>query len=144
MGGWGAELIRGGSVGYEIQRRVLERKHHGPETAGQLWAPEQLAASDYSVGTQITDHFEVIEKTPERIVTRCGGSPRTRGVRANDGIFEMGAKVIPEEGCVEFALESVFYQGLGKTAETIPTWMEFLHQQYTKVWMETAVWHCMR
>jgi len=143
-GDWGGLMC----VGYEIQRRMLERKYAGPETAGQLWQPEELATADYSVGTQVTDHFEVVEKTPERIVLRCGDSPRRRGVRENDGLFEVEAKVIPEEGCAEFALECVFYQGLGKTApgaaSPMPAWMEFLHRQYTKVWMETAVWNCVR
>jgi hypothetical protein len=140
-GGGGADVS---AVGYEIQRRILAHKHQSPETQHQLWTPEQLKEAKYEVGEMITDHFEVIQKTPERIVVRCGDSPRKRGVRESDGLFDIEARILKDQGEVEFALESYFFQGLGKTQETMPKWMETLHKVYTKLWMESAIWNCMK
>ncbi|KZF20774.1 hypothetical protein L228DRAFT_240528 [Xylona heveae TC161] len=128
--------------GYTIQREILARKYRGPETAHQLWTPSDLKASTYPVGTQITDHFEVLEHTPESIVVRCGDSPRKTEVRPGDGLFEIGAKVLEKEGVAEFTLKSVFYQGLGKASgPPMPDYIVWLHKQYTKLWMETAIWN---
>ncbi|GAB7352745.1 hypothetical protein MBLNU459_g3097t1 [Dothideomycetes sp. NU459] len=127
-------------LGYAYQRRYLEKKYRGPETASQIWDTKDLKDSTYPIGTQITDHFEVVTKTPESIIVRCGDSPRKLEVRPSEGLFEMSAVIKPDEGVAEFQLKSVFYQGLGKAAgPPMPVWMEFLHRQYTKLWMETAV-----
>ena len=96
------------------------------------------------MGTQITDHFEVISKSPDAIVVRCGDSPLKREVRDSDGLFEMGSKINKEEGVAEFTLKSVFYKGLGKATEKpMPAHVEFAHRLYTKLWMETAVQNVM-
>jgi hypothetical protein len=61
-------------------------------------------------------------------------------VRPSDGLFEMRAEILKDEGVAEFQLKSVFYQGLGKaTGKPMPFHIEFLHRQYTKLWMETAI-----
>lgn len=128
--------------GYIPQRAFLARKYQEPETADQLWERKDLLANSYEVGTIITDHFEVLEKTEDRIVVRCGDSPRIREVRPSDGLFEMGAVIKREQGVAEFTLKSCFYQGLGKSdsdSGPMPPHMEWLHRQYTKLWMETAV-----
>ncbi len=126
--------------GYAFQRAYLSRKYENPLTAHQLWSRQSLQTSSYDVGTQITDHFEVLEKTPNKIVVRCGDSPLERDVRPSDGLFEMSVNVNQQEGVAEFALKSVFYQGLGKAEkEPMPLWMVWAHMQYTKLWMETAV-----
>lgn len=75
---------------------------------------------------------------------RCGASPRDKEVRASDGLFEMKAEVKPEEGVAEFQLKSCFYQGLGKAeGRPMPPFIEFLHRQYAKLLMETAVRNVM-
>ncbi|KAJ7682886.1 hypothetical protein B0H17DRAFT_1138115 [Mycena rosella] len=126
--------------GYEIQRRYLARKYRSQETAAQLWDPAELAASTYPVGTQITDHFEVISRTPSSIAVRSGDSPRNSGVRASDGVFEMTAVVNEAEGVAEFGLKSVFFQGEGKgDGSSIPSHIAFAHRLYTKLWMESAL-----
>lgn len=119
----------------------MEKKYKNTTTtAHQLWSPEELKSSTYDVGTQITDHFEVVSKTPESIVVRCGDSPLNAGVRDSDGLFEMGVQIKREEGVAEFRLKSVFYKGLGLAeSEPMPAHVVFLHKLYTKVWMETAV-----
>lgn len=87
----------------------------------------------------------MVDKTPERIVVRCGDSPLKRDVRPSDGLFEIGATINKEEGVAEFTLKSVFYQGLGKAEkEPMPPHIVWLHQQYTKLWMETAVTNTTR
>lgn len=134
------------AVGYIPQRAYLANKYQGPETASHLWERKDLLASNYEVGTIITDHFEVVEKTDEKIVVRCGASPREQGVRPSDGLFEIGAVVNQDKGEAEFTLKSCFYQGLGK-AEAAPMGpvMVWLHQQYAKLWMETAILkNCVR
>ncbi|THX61105.1 hypothetical protein D6D06_00857 [Aureobasidium pullulans] len=129
-----------GGLGYAYQRQYLEKKYRDADTESQLWDTKSLQESDYSVGTQITDHFEVLTKTPESIIVRCGDSPRKMEVRPSDGLFEMRAEIKEAEGVAEFQLKSVFYQGLGKaTGKPMPPHIEFLHRQYTKLWMETAI-----
>ncbi len=128
-------------TGYTYQRSYLEKKYkNDTTTAHQLWSRDQLRKSTYEVGTQITDHFEVISKTPEAIVVRCGDSPLKTGVRDSDGLFEMGVRINREEGVAEFSLKSVFYKGLGTaSSKPMPDHIEFAHRLYTKLWMETAV-----
>lgn len=133
------------NIGYAFQRAYLARKYQGPETATHLWSPEELRASKYDKGTLITDHFEVVDKTPDRIVVRCGGSPRVQEVRESDGLFEMSAVVKPEEGVAEFGLKSCFFQGLGKAeSEPMPAHIVWLHKQYTKLWSESAIRNVLR
>jgi len=141
------EFCRGvwSGLGYRYQRRYLEKKYRGPKTSHQLWDASSLATSDYPVGTQITDHFEVVHHDQEHVTVRCGDSPLVTGVRPSDGLFEMVAKVHKDEGYVEFGLKSVFFQGLGKSeAPPFGPTMDWLHKQYTKLWMETAIRNCTR
>ncbi|TVY31293.1 hypothetical protein LSUB1_G008983, partial [Lachnellula subtilissima] len=128
-------------LGYAYQRHYLSKKYQNTTTtAHQLWTRPELATSTYEPGTQITDHFEVVSKTPESIVVRCGGSPLEQGVRASDGLFEMGVQIKKDEGVAEFRLKSVFYKGLGNAdGPPMPPHVLFAHKLYTKLWMETAV-----
>ena len=132
-------------TGYAAQRAYFARKYQSPETASHLWDPADLRSSNYAKGTLITDHFEVIEKANDRIVVRCGDSPRLRDVRQSDGLFEMSAVVKPDEGVAEFGLKSVFFQGLGKAeGEPMPSHIVWLHKQYTKLWAESAIRNVLR
>ena len=55
-------------VGYAYQRRYLEKKYRAlPNREDNLWDRKELAESEYQVGTKITDHFEVLEHTPEKV-----------------------------------------------------------------------------
>ncbi|SMQ46460.1 unnamed protein product [Zymoseptoria tritici ST99CH_1A5] len=141
-----------GGLGYAYQRRFLEKKYRAdPVTADHLWDKEQLRASTYEVGTKITDHFEVVAKSPESIIVRCGDSPRNKDVRESDGLFEMQAEIKKDEGVAEFGLKSVFYNGLAQPdkegkppAPPMSAWIQWLHAQYDKVLMETAISNCTR
>ena len=111
-------------------------------TAHQLWSRMDLKSSAYDLGTQITDHFEVVEKSPDHITVRCGDSPLKTGVRDSEGLFEMGVQVNLEEGTAVFSLKSVFYKGAGKVEGVdgpMPAPVEFAHRLYTKLLMETAI-----
>jgi len=125
---------------------VLENKYRGDvgRTGHQLWDKKELHESRYEVGTQITDHFEVVKKDAGKIVVRAGDSPLVRGVRASDGLFEMSVRIDRERGEAVFGLKSVLFQGLGKAdGPPMPPHIEFLHRVYTKLWMETAVSNCV-
>lgn len=55
-------------LAYRVQRRYLERKYRAlPGREGQLWDTKQLEKSGYPVGTHITDHFEVLEHTDNKV-----------------------------------------------------------------------------
>lgn len=139
--------------GYAYQRRFLEKKYRADEfTRDHLWDKQDLKSSTYEVGTKITDHFEVVSKTPTSIIVRCGDSPRIQDVRASDGLFEMQAEIKKDEGVAEFGLKSIFYNGLGAQpdkdgkppAPPMSSTIQWLHQQYDKVLMETAITNCTR
>lgn len=55
-------------LGYAYQRRYLEKKYRAlPGREDHLWDRKELAEAEYQVGTKITDHFEVMEHTPEKV-----------------------------------------------------------------------------
>ena len=87
-----------------------------------------------------------MSKTPNSIIVRCGDSPRLTDVRESDGLFEMSAEIKKDEGIAEFGLKSIFYNGLAQPDQTakpgqgpMSNWIQWLHQQYDKVLMETAL-----
>lgn len=57
-------------LGYTYQRRYLDKKYRAlPGREDHLWDRQELERSEYPVGTKITDHFEVLEHSPEKV---CG------------------------------------------------------------------------
>lgn len=73
-----------GGVAYRVQRRYLERKYRNlPGREGQLWDVKDLEKSQYEVGTVITDHFEVVEHTKDKVGYLLSGEICAG---ANDGI----------------------------------------------------------
>jgi hypothetical protein len=53
---------------YRVQRRYLERKYRAlPGREKHLWDVKDLEKSNYEVGTVITDHFEVMEHTNDKV-----------------------------------------------------------------------------
>ncbi|KAF7307740.1 hypothetical protein MKEN_01134100 [Mycena kentingensis (nom. inval.)] len=126
-----------GGFGYDIQRKYLARKYRGPETSTQLWDPPELLSSSYPVGTCITDHFEVVARSPTTVTIRCGDSPRNSGPRASDGIFEISAEVNRDEGVALLGVKSIFFKGDGP-GEPIPQHIVVLHRLYSKLMLESA------
>ncbi|EGR44522.1 uncharacterized protein TRIREDRAFT_124083 [Trichoderma reesei QM6a] len=133
--------------GYSIQRRYLHRKYFGADTSSQLWTPEQIAASNFEPGTIVTDHFEVVERTPTEITIRCGDSPRTQGPRASDGLFAIGATIDKDAQVARLTLKSCFFPSDRKVEGDkgpMPGWIENLHQWYSRILMVSAARSLMR
>ncbi|KAM5346153.1 hypothetical protein ACJ41O_009158 [Fusarium nematophilum] len=133
--------------GYAVQRQYLDYKWRGPETEQQLWDKEQLATSNYDKGTHITDHFEVVEKTPTAITIRCGDTPRNQELRGSDGLFVISATVDKKREEVELGLKSCLFKSQGSVEGIrgpMPPWMEELHQWYARIWSETASWRLLK
>ncbi|KAK3384996.1 hypothetical protein B0H63DRAFT_472097 [Podospora didyma] len=137
------EFCRGvwSGLGTRFQLASLARKYRGPATAGQLWTPTQFSESGFAKGTQMMDHFEVVEKTPTEIVVRCGDSPRNQGPRDSDGLFIISAVKDEAKGEVVLELKSCFFTSARKVEGIhgpMPGWMELLHRWYTRLWMVTG------
>lgn len=99
-----------------------------------------INSSDFAKGTVVTDHFEVVDRSPTEVTLRCGGSPKEQGVREGDGLFKVYVRIEKEKGEVELGLMSVFFQGKGVAAgEPMPEWIKWLHGVYGKLFMEDAV-----
>lgn len=143
------EFCRGlwGGLGYRIQRNYLAKKYQGAATASQLWTTQQLNESTYEEGTQLSDHFEIVEKTPTEIVVRCGDSPRNMGPRDSDGLLVLSAVVDKERKEVVVGLKSVFFGSKTKVEGIqgpMPFWLEMAHRWYSRLLTETAAWRLMR
>ena len=55
-------------LGYAYQRRYLEKKYRTlPGREDHLWDRDDLGKSEYAVGTKITDHFEVLEHSKDKV-----------------------------------------------------------------------------
>ena len=119
---------------------ALAIQFRGPDTAHQLWSRDDLLNSTNHVGVQVTNHFEVLERTAESILFPGGDSPSNNGVRTSDGLLELTVNVRSDKALAEFNIKSVFYQGLGKTTSPPMHFLEeWLHRQYVKLLMETAI-----
>ncbi|KIY02053.1 uncharacterized protein Z520_02191 [Fonsecaea multimorphosa CBS 102226] len=135
------------SRAYTIQRRYLQQRYSSPTTAHQLWRRSELLHSPYDVGTEITNHFVVLSKTPASILLRCGDSPLNtpHGPRDVDGLFEMSIATYKDEGVAEFRMKSLFYHGVGKVSVSpirqfsLEGWA---HKRYVKLLLEEAVQGC--
>lgn len=131
-----AEVIQG----FEAQRYLLRRSNYNTKTAHNLWTQPELSSSTYPTGTEMVDHFEIISKTPDSIIVRCGGSPLDKNVRASDGLFELKADVDEDEKVARFEMKSVFFSGSKKSdVHMVPGHIVYGHRLYTKLLMETAV-----
>lgn len=99
-------------------------------------------------GTDITDHFRVVERPDSQTVLLRGGtSPLVEpdGPRDNDALFEFEAKADFESGFAEFRIKSVCFSGTDESGK--PPFEEMsppavLHRLYTKMLLENAVSHC--
>ncbi|KAF2269657.1 hypothetical protein CC78DRAFT_486389 [Lojkania enalia] len=128
-------------LGYAYQRRYLERKYRALEGRDKdLWTREELAKSEYQVGTRITDHFEVLLHDDEKVIVRCGDSPSNSDPRPSDGLFAMEVTKDDEAQTATFHLKTCFVNTTpeGKDAQPLPWNFQLAHRLYTKLWMEAA------
>lgn len=95
----------------------------------------------------MTDHFEVVDRTPTSVVIRCGDSPRKQGPRDSDGLFVISAKVDRDSGTAQLALTSCFFNSakpIKGDAGPMPLWMEYLHRLYSRIWLVSASQRTLR
>ncbi len=124
----------------------MTKKYFNESTKNHLWDKEEIKKSSFPVGTIITDHFEVVDKSrpiPQcpysQVTVRCGDSPSKRDVRESDGLFQISALVDEEKQELVLGLKSVFYQGLGKSeGEPMPWHIKKLHQAYALALLENG------
>ncbi|KAK7517374.1 uncharacterized protein IWZ02DRAFT_198661 [Phyllosticta citriasiana] len=126
--------------GFELQRRIMERAFRqldGRET--DLWERADMEKSAYKVGERIADHFEVVGRASDKVVVRCGDSPRKQGPRNNDGIFSIEVRKDGDDAV--FAMKSFFFDSTEEGASAAPpsALFDYLHREYAKLWMETSV-----
>lgn len=132
------------SAGYTPQRRVwgtLFRDLPGRET--QLWEPKDLLASTYEVGTVVTDHLKVIEKSSRSLLFRAGHSARTLTEEPCDKDSMVEVTIDPnfEAGYADLGIKTVMYQGAPKSEskEKPLQGIQRLHMWYTEILMESAI-----
>ena len=97
-----------------------------------------MSTSKYEPGTQLSDHFEVVEKTSNEIVIRCGDSPRNEGPRDSDGLLILGANIDKARGEAVLELKCCFFDSSRKVEGIhgpVPIWSEVLHRWYSRVLM---------
>ncbi|KAI1139107.1 hypothetical protein F5Y05DRAFT_339036 [Hypoxylon sp. FL0543] len=137
------EFCRGAFAGYAYtpQRLLMKLANKGPKTENQLFDRDQLASSEYKLGTRFSDHFEVIERTRNSIMVRAGGSPLEPGPRELDGLFIIGAKVDKEAGTVEVGLKTAFFNSeepIPDGKKPAPFVAELLHRFYARAMVDSG------
>lgn len=76
--------------GFWYQRRYLAKKYRHLEGREEhLWGVQEMAENDYPVGTKIADHFEVVERTPQKV-----GKLARRSQILTDYLFAVGRRAM--------------------------------------------------
>jgi hypothetical protein len=114
-----------------------------PGRGRQLWEPEDLSSSRYEVGTVVTDHLKVIEKSPRSMLFRAGHSAGTftEDTRDKDSIVEITIHPNFEAGYADLGIKTAMYQGAPKsTSKDKPMEkVQRLHMWYTEMLLESAL-----
>ncbi|KAJ5986375.1 hypothetical protein N7451_010740 [Penicillium sp. IBT 35674x] len=133
-------------TGYAIQRNILARLgRNGSNAESILWDKKQLLNSTYEEGTNVTDHFVVVGKTPRSVVLWGAHAPSENpGVPRNmENLAEVTADINVDQGVAEFRLKNIFYNGLERTPKDLfPPPIVWLHFQYCKLLVEGGASHC--
>ncbi|KAJ5746230.1 hypothetical protein N7520_011412 [Penicillium odoratum] len=135
-----------GGYGYAIQRNILARLgRNGSSEESILWDKKQLLNSTYEEGTNVTDHFIVIGKSPRSVVLWGAHAPSENPELPRDmeNLAEVTADINVDQGVAEFRLKNIFYNGVERTSkELFPPPIVWLHFQYCKLLLEGGVSHC--
>ncbi|KAF4233505.1 hypothetical protein CNMCM6805_009162 [Aspergillus fumigatiaffinis] len=135
-----------GGYGYAIQRNILARLgRNDSNKVSMLRDKKQLLNSTYEEGTNITNHFVVVGKTPRSVVLWGAHSPSENpGVpRDMENLAEITTDIYRDEGMAEFRLKNIFYNGKERTSKDLfPPPIVWLHFQYCKLLVEAGVSHC--
>jgi hypothetical protein len=134
-----------------------------------LWAKQELLRDSYEpgkirqvcllqrdgtglmyiyIGTAITNHFLVLDKTPSSLTFRgCLGPQQSPPPQAPDNLLELSATMDEKSQRVEFRLKCITFDGTDATAREDPYYRGFpgfLHRQYAKLLVEAAASNCVR
>ncbi|GFF60216.1 hypothetical protein IFM51744_10223 [Aspergillus udagawae] len=135
-----------GGYGYAIQRNILARLGRDDSNKDlMLWDKKELLNSTYGEGTNVTNHFVVVGKTPRSIVLWGAHSPSENpGVpRDMENLAEITTDIDMDQGVAEFRLKNIFYNGVERTSKDLfPPPIVWLHFQYCKLLVEAGVSHC--
>ncbi|OAL29790.1 hypothetical protein AYO20_09082 [Fonsecaea nubica] len=138
-----------GGFGFTPQRLLWAKLFRGlPGRSTQLWESADLLASDYEIGTIVTDHLEVIAKGPTSILFRAGKSQGTAGesLRDHDSLLEVAIDPDFDAGVADLSIKTAMYQGASKAATTEKPMekVQRLHMWYTEMLMESALYYLRR
>ena len=97
-------------AGFGLLRTYWRLRWYGPDTATQLWTPSDLSTSNYETGTELVNHFNVVDKSAEEILVRFGDSPHVSGGRPIDGLFAIGATIDRPAGVARLHLKTLVFQ----------------------------------
>ncbi|KAH1328001.1 hypothetical protein KXW89_006013 [Aspergillus fumigatus] len=143
-----------GGYGYAIQRNILAQLGRNDSNKDSImWDRKQLLNSTYEegrtptkvLGTNVTNHFVVVGKTPRSVVLWGAHSPSENpGVpRDMENLAEITTDIDIDEGMAEFRLKNIFYNGKERTSKDLfPPPIVWLHFQYCKLLVEAGVSHC--
>ncbi|KAJ6134654.1 hypothetical protein N7523_000976 [Penicillium sp. IBT 18751x] len=134
-----------GGFGYAAQRNILRWLWRNESNHNMLWDKKDLLNSTYEEGTIVTDHFIVLKKTPGSIVMRGGMSPaeNQESLREMDNLSEITVNIDFEQRVAEFRLKNIFFNGVESTMKPMfPLPIVWLHYQYCKLLVESAVGNC--
>ncbi|KAH2017759.1 hypothetical protein KXV45_004716 [Aspergillus fumigatus] len=139
---------------YAIQRNILAQLGRNDSNKDSImWDRKQLLNSTYEegrtptkvLGTNVTNHFVVVGKTPRSVVLWGAHSPSENpGVpRDMENLAEITTDIDIDEGMAEFRLKNIFYNGKERTSKDLfPPPIVWLHFQYCKLLVEAGVSHC--
>ncbi|KAH0832543.1 hypothetical protein FOPE_01224 [Fonsecaea pedrosoi] len=135
--------------GFTPQRLLWAKLFRGlPGRSTQLWESADLFASNYEIGTIVTDHLEVIAKEPTSILFRAGKSQGTAGesLRDHDSLLEVAIDPDFDAGVADLSIKTAMYQGASKAATTEKPMekVQRLHMWYTELLMESALYYLRR
>lgn len=137
-----------GRYGYTVQRKIMEY-FKDDSNAEDVWTKEDLLKSTYEPGTFITNHFHVLEKTPQSLTIRACPYPRqdTPTPVHVDNMLELRVDLDKEKKVAVFQMKMITFEG-GKGASQKPDpfggFLGFLHRQYSLLLMQAATGHCMQ
>lgn len=134
------------ATGFWPQSKYQQKYDRPANTDDNLWDIKDLAVAKFEPGMRIVNHFEVVDKRPNEIWVRCGGSPMEPGLRKSDGLFVLGARIDRATQEAEFTLKSALFSsgaekqaGGGEVKHSVPPKIVTLHGWYVKILMHSAL-----
>lgn len=114
------------------------------EPLRRVWR-ESIKLISRHVGTAISGHFVVLEKTPTSILLRGGSPSDENGLREVDSLMQGVVDIDTREDVAIFKLKCIFYNGQVKGSPApLPEAMTPLHLIYAKALAANGTANCKR